>query len=80
MAHIQGTWRAPRRTLFGYLDSARRTVKAQRVAPGTEAALEILKKVLPAPDYDRMESEWRNGLREIRLEDGFIITCLTPAQ
>ena len=63
-----------------YLDSARRTVEAQRVAPGTEAALEILKKVLPAPDYDRMESEWRNGLREIRLEDGFIITCLTPAQ
>jgi hypothetical protein len=80
MAHIQGTWRTPRRTLFGYLDSARRTVDAKRVAPSTEAALEILKTVLPASDYDRMESEWRNGLREIRLEDGFIITCLTPAQ
>ena len=79
MAHIQGTWRTPRST-FGYLDSARRTVEAQRVSPQTEAALEILKKVLPAPDYDRLESEWRNGLREIRLEDGFIITCLTPAQ
>jgi hypothetical protein len=80
MAHIQGTWRTPRSTQFGYLDSARRAVDAKRVAPSTEAALEILKTVLPAPDYDRMESEWRNGLREIRLEDGFIITCLTPAQ
>ena len=80
MAHIQGTWRTPRRTQFGYLDSARWTVDAKQVAPSTEAALEILKTVLPAPDCDRMESEWRSGLREIRLEDGFIITCLTPAQ
>ncbi len=80
MAHIQGTWRTPRRTQFGYLDTARRTVDAKQVAPNTEAVLEILKKVLPGPDYDRMESEWRNGEREIRLEDGFIITCLTPAQ
>jgi hypothetical protein len=31
-------------------------------------------------EYDRTESEWRNGLCEIRLEDGFIITCLTPRQ
>jgi hypothetical protein len=57
------------------------TETAQRVAPPqTKAALEILKRVLPPPDYDRMESEWRNGQREIRLEDGFIITCLTPVQ
>jgi hypothetical protein len=48
--------------------------------PQTKAALEILKRVLPPPDYDRMESEWRSGQREIRLEDGFIITCLTPGQ
>jgi hypothetical protein len=80
MAPIQGTWRAPRRTQFGYLDNARRVEEAQRVAPETVVALEILKKALPTPDYDRMESEWRNGLREIRLENGFIITCLTPAQ
>jgi hypothetical protein len=46
----------------------------------TGAALEILRKLLPASEYDRMESEWRSGLREIRLEDGFIITCLTPVQ
>jgi hypothetical protein len=37
-----------------------------------------LKVMLPAPDYYRMESEWQDGLREIRLEGGFIITCLTP--
>jgi len=80
MAHIQGTWRTPRRTLFGYLDRARQAEEAERMAPQTVGALEILKRMLPAPDYDRMESEWRNGLREIRLEDGFIITCLTPTQ
>ena len=55
MAHIQGTWRAPRRTLFGYLHNARRAEEALRVAPETVAALEILKKVLPASDYERME-------------------------
>jgi hypothetical protein len=38
----------------------------------------MLKKMLPAPDYYRMESEWKNGLREIRLEGGFIVTCFTP--
>ena len=70
MAHIQGTWRTPRRTQFGYLDNALRSEEeAQQVAPA-KAALEILRKVLPAPDYERMESEWRSGLREIRLEDG----------
>ena len=42
------------------------------------AALGILKKVLPVTEYERMETEWRNGQREIRLEDGFVITCLTP--
>jgi hypothetical protein len=71
MAPIQGTWRA--RTTC--------PETAQRVAPPqTKAALEILKRVLLPPDYDRMESEWRSGQREIRLEDGFIITCLTPRQ
>jgi hypothetical protein len=68
MAHIQRTWQ-PRRAW---------TEAAQRVPLRTGAALEILKKVLPASEYDRMESEWRNGQREIRLEDGCIITCLTP--
>jgi hypothetical protein len=56
------------------------TEAARRVPLRTGAALEILKKLLTASEYDRMESEWRNGLREIRLEDGFIITCLTPVQ
>jgi hypothetical protein len=69
MAHIQGTGRAPRTW----------TEAPQRVPLRTGAALEILKKVLPASEYDRMESEWRNGLREIRLEDGFIITCRIPS-
>ena len=68
MAPIQGTW--PARRMW--------TEAAQRVPLRTGAALEILKKLLTASEYDRLESEWRNGLREIRLEDGFIITCLTP--
>jgi len=80
MAPIQGTWQAPRRTQFGYLENARRAGEAQQVATDAVVALEILKKVLPAPEYDRMESEWRNGLREIRSEGGLIVTCLTPAQ
>ena len=32
------------------------------MAPENERALEILKKVLPAADYYRMESECKNGL------------------
>jgi len=78
MAPIQGAWRAAR-TPLGYFDSARRTEDPQRASPETEAALEVLKRVLPASDYCRMESEWRNGQREIRLEGGFIVTCFTPA-
>ena len=72
MAPIQGPWQV-RRTPLGYLET-----EGQRAAPETEPALEILKKVLPAPDYHRMESEWRSGRREIRLEGGFIIRSLTP--
>ena len=55
MTPIQGT--LPR-TPLGNPDTARRTEETQRAASEAEAAFEILKTMLPEPEYHRMESEW----------------------
>jgi len=41
-------------------------------------AFNHLKHVLSADEYQRMVREWEAGHREIRVEDGYVITCFTP--
>jgi hypothetical protein len=41
-------------------------------------AFDHLKGVLSAEEYQRMVREWEAGHREVRIENGYVITCLTP--
>ena len=41
-------------------------------------AFKHLREMLSAEEYLRMVREWEAGHREVRIENGFIITCLTP--
>ena len=42
-------------------------------------AFKYLKEILSVEEYERMVEEWKTGDREVRLENGFIVTSLTPA-
>jgi hypothetical protein len=37
-----------------------------------------LKEILSAEEYGRMVREYGEGKREVRIEDGFIVTCFVP--
>jgi hypothetical protein len=37
-----------------------------------------LKNVLSAAEYQRMVHEWEAGHREVRIENGYVVTSLTP--
>ncbi len=41
-------------------------------------AYDYLKSVLSAEEYDRMVRQYQRGQREVRIENGFIVTCFTP--
>jgi hypothetical protein len=42
-------------------------------------AFDYLQSVLSAEEYARMVRQWRSGQRDVRIENGFIVTCFTPA-
>jgi hypothetical protein len=42
-------------------------------------AFDYLQSVLSAEEYDRMVRQWQSGQRDVRIENGFIVTCFTPA-
>ena len=42
-------------------------------------AFNYLKSVLSAEEYDRMVRQYQSGQREVRVENGYIVTCFTPA-
>lgn len=42
-------------------------------------AFDYLQSMLSAEEYESMVRQWRSGQREVRIENGFIVTCFTPA-
>ena len=73
MAHYKGTdiW-----TRWARVEPVWRSEQDREV----RLAFQALQEILPAPEYDKMVLEWKMGTREIRIENGFIVTCLTPEQ
>jgi hypothetical protein len=72
--HIQGVWGPPHQT-------GQRA--PERPGCGKEyssATFTALSKLVDGEEYEEMLAQWRLGLREIWLEDGFVMTCLTPKQ
>jgi hypothetical protein len=48
---------------------------------GCEAeALGALKSMLPATEYEAMADQCERGEREVRLENGFVLTCFSPKE
>jgi hypothetical protein len=43
------------------------------------AVLNALRTVLQKSEYEAMLTRWHNGELELRIKDGMIITCYTPA-
>ena len=48
--------------------------KDNKVGP----AFAALRNVVEAAEYDRIVREWKQGDREIRMENGFVAMCYTP--
>jgi hypothetical protein len=55
-------------------DKSQEALRAQREA----AAFKALKKIVPADEYEQMVAEYQRGEREIRIEDGFVMTWFSP--
>ena len=43
-------------------------------------AFNHLQSILSAEEYGRMVRQYQNGEREVRIENGFIVTCFTPGK
>jgi hypothetical protein len=71
---IRGVWRAPRQTAAGREALERLEHRKEYIS----ATFTALSKLLDGEEYDEMLAQWRLGLREIWLEDGFVMTCYTP--
>ena len=68
-----------RLTRFGQLDKsiyAEARLRAQQKAE----ALRALKSILPAAEYEAMADQCQNGEREVRLENGFVLTSFSPKE
>jgi hypothetical protein len=79
MPHIQAKWRASRLTRFGYLDRQRKAQEEVRETE-TSSALRKLKELLSAAEYEQMATECQRGEREVRVENGIIMTCFSPSR
>jgi hypothetical protein len=79
MSVIHATWRTARLTRFGQIEKQAQAEEAARAQQKAEA-LCALKALLPATEYERMLAECQRGEREVRLENGFVMTCLSSSQ
>jgi hypothetical protein len=69
---IRGVWRPPQR----FAARASELFHAQKQY--ISSTFGVLSKLLDSEEYDEMLAQWRLGLREIWLENGFVMTCFTP--
>ena len=60
---------------FGFVAADK---QRDRVDVLNERALAVLAGIVAKDEFDQMEREVRSGLREIRVENGCVVTCLTP--
>jgi hypothetical protein len=77
MPTIQGTWRGSHSTKFGSLERRTHADEAARAQQKAEA-LRALKVILSADEYDAMVRQCQSGEREVRVENGFVLTCYSP--
>ena len=80
MPIIQGTWkRGTDLTKFGQLDRSIHAEKGLSARQKAEA-LTALKSLLTASEYEVMAAQCQRGEREVRLVNGFVVTCLSPRE
>lgn len=61
---------------FGYFEQERKR-EGERVRQ-LEGALEVLAGMVSQKEFVEMAGDVKRGLRELRIENGFVVTCLTP--
>jgi hypothetical protein len=80
MPIIQGTWRrGTHLTKFGQGDrsiDAEERLRSQQKAK----ALTALKSMLAANEYEVMAAQCQDSEREVRVENGFVMTCFSPRE
>ena len=76
---IQGTWRGTRVTKFGQPETRGHAHEGLRAQQKAEA-LRALKSILPASEYEVMAIQCQSGEREVRVENGFVVTCFSPRE
>jgi len=69
-AHIQGTWQADRSKAWQKAGGDRNE--------GTPE-LDALALAVSPREFPEMLSQWQRGEREVRIENGFLMTCYTPS-
>ena len=74
---VRGVGRLPQQTAAGRQAQAREKFDARKEYIST--TFTALSKLLDSEEYDEMLAQWRLDLREVWLEDGFVMTCFTPA-
>jgi hypothetical protein len=74
--NIRGVWRPPQRTAVGKDARASELLYAQKQY--ISSTFGVLSKLLGSEEYDEMLAQWRLGLRDIWLENGFVMTCFIP--
>ena len=75
---VRGVGRLPQQTAAGRQAQAREKLDARKEYIST--TFTALSKLLASEEYDEMLTQWRLGLRDVWLEDGFVMTCFTPAR
>ena len=77
MPTVQGTWRASRLTKLCPIEKSIRAEEGVRAQLKADA-LKALKSMLTASEYETIADQCQRGEREVRLENGFIMTCFSP--
>jgi len=80
MQVLHTIWRPARSTSFGLRERAiSEALKEQhRAEAEMQAALQVLKMLVSDSEYERMVAECERGEREVRLENGVVVTHHSP--
>jgi hypothetical protein len=76
MPTVEAIWRTARVTTYGLLERALAdSAQAQQMV---EEALAVLRRLVSESEYQQMAAECARGERELRVDNGFIVTTLSP--
>jgi hypothetical protein len=73
-AYVEASWR---RVQFSARGCTEVSATEERKREYISTIFTALGKLVSTEEYDEMLGQWRLGLREIWIDNGFVMTCLT---